>query len=83
MVSGATGPQLSFSPGRIDPTNPAFNTSRKPLAGEFTFIGNKLFVICWQWPSVLKKSLMRRLRVTRSKVRPNGEGQALATLIMS
>ena len=33
---GADGPQLSFSPGRIDPTNPAFNSSRKPLAGEFT-----------------------------------------------
>ena len=31
-----TGPQLSLSPGRIDPTNPAFANSRKPLAGEFT-----------------------------------------------
>ena len=29
------GAQLSFSPGRIDPTNPAFTNSRKPLAGEF------------------------------------------------
>jgi hypothetical protein len=39
------GPQLSFSPGRIDPTNSAFLTSRKPLAGEFTYYGQTLFVI--------------------------------------
>ena len=37
--------ELSFSPGRVDPTNSAFNASRKPLAGEFTFNGQKLFVI--------------------------------------
>ncbi len=39
------GPHLQFSPGRIDPTNPAFNASRKPLAAEFTFHGSRLFVI--------------------------------------
>jgi predicted extracellular nuclease len=44
-TSVLAGPQLSFSPGRIDPTNTAFNTSRKPLAGEFTFKGDKVFVI--------------------------------------
>ena len=38
-------PELSSSPGRIDPTNTAFNASRKPLAGEFTFNGHRLFVI--------------------------------------
>jgi len=42
---GANGPQLSFSPGRIDPANAAFTTSRKPLAGEFTFNGHRLFLI--------------------------------------
>lgn len=42
-VGGA--PQLAFSPGRIDPTNPAFNGSRKPLAGEFTFAGARLFLV--------------------------------------
>ncbi|MGG6267981.1 choice-of-anchor I family protein [Leptolyngbya sp. AN03gr2] len=37
---------LSFSPGRIDPTNPAFDDSRKPLVGEFRFNGgNQVFVI--------------------------------------
>jgi predicted extracellular nuclease len=45
VVSGGFGPELSFSPGRIDPTNPAFASSRKPLAGEFVFGGQKLFVI--------------------------------------
>jgi hypothetical protein len=39
------GPQLSFSPGRIDPTNAAFNASRKPLAGELTYRGARLFVV--------------------------------------
>ena len=45
VVSGGSGPELSSSPGRIDPTNAAFNSSRKPLAGEFTFNGQKLFLI--------------------------------------
>src|ERR671936_1301174 len=45
VVSGPSGPELSYSPGRIDPTNSAFNTSRKPLAGEFMFNGHHLFVI--------------------------------------
>ncbi len=38
-------PILQYSPGRIDPTNPAFDDSRKPLAGEFTYHGHRLFVI--------------------------------------
>ena len=38
-------PQLSFSPGRIDPTNPAWNSSRKPLAAEFLFNAQRLFVV--------------------------------------
>jgi predicted extracellular nuclease len=42
---GHQGPQLTFSPGRIDPTNSAWNASRKPLVGEFKFRSNKLFVL--------------------------------------
>ncbi|MCC6614100.1 MAG: lamin tail domain-containing protein [Anaerolineae bacterium] len=42
---GATGVELTYSPGRIDPTNGAFADSRKPLAGEFIFQGNKVFII--------------------------------------
>jgi predicted extracellular nuclease len=38
-------PALSLSPGRIDPTNPVWTTSRKPLAGEFLFDGAPVFVI--------------------------------------
>ncbi len=37
--------RLSESPGRIDPTNPAFTASRKPLAGEFVFNGQRLFIL--------------------------------------
>ncbi|MFN7916573.1 MAG: PxKF domain-containing protein [Vicinamibacterales bacterium] len=44
MGTGAST-QLLYSPGRIDPTNPAFGSSRKPLAGEFTFRGRTVFVI--------------------------------------
>lgn len=45
VVMGASGPELAFSPGRLDPTNNAFDESRKPLAGEFTFDGHRLFLI--------------------------------------
>ncbi|MEV6579354.1 endonuclease/exonuclease/phosphatase family protein [Streptomyces sp. NPDC051582] len=36
---------LTHSPGRIDPANPAWADSRKPLAGEFVFKGKTVFVI--------------------------------------
>lgn len=36
---------LTLSPGRIDPANAAWTTSRKPLAGEFSFRGRPVFVI--------------------------------------
>ena len=45
VVDNGGVPELSASPGRLDPTNAAFNTSRKPLAGEFLFNGDRLFVI--------------------------------------
>ncbi|OQB27793.1 MAG: Endonuclease/Exonuclease/phosphatase family protein [Chloroflexi bacterium ADurb.Bin180] len=45
VVGSGAGTQLLYSPGRIDPTNAAFTTSRKPLAGEFTHNGRTLFVI--------------------------------------
>ncbi|WP_236654589.1 lamin tail domain-containing protein [Streptacidiphilus anmyonensis] len=38
-------PQLTLSPGRIDPTNPIWNSSRKPLVGEFSFRGKPVFVV--------------------------------------
>ncbi len=42
---GATGVELSASPGRIDPTDDAWFESRKPLAGEFIFGGQKIIVV--------------------------------------
>ena len=45
VVGSSAGAQLQYSPGRIDPTNTAFNDSRKPLAAEFTFKGRHLFLI--------------------------------------
>ncbi|MEU9559566.1 endonuclease/exonuclease/phosphatase family protein [Streptomyces fumanus] len=36
---------LTHSPGRVDPSNPAWENSRKPLAGEFVFRGRTVFVI--------------------------------------
>jgi predicted extracellular nuclease len=38
-------PVISNSPGLIDPTNSAFNSSRKPLVGEFLFNGETVYVI--------------------------------------
>jgi hypothetical protein len=50
LDAGGT-PALAFSPGRIDPTNPAFDDSRKPLAAEFLFNGVTLFVVANHWNS--------------------------------
>lgn len=45
VVAGATGPELTFSPGRINPSHPAFVDTRKSLVGEFRYQGKKLFVV--------------------------------------
>jgi uncharacterized protein len=45
VVSTPSGPQLSFSPGRVDPEHDAWFETRKPLAGEFRARGKKLFVV--------------------------------------
>jgi predicted extracellular nuclease len=45
VVRTRRGPQLTFSPGRIQPSDPAFNSSRKPLAGEFTWKGRTMIVV--------------------------------------
>jgi predicted extracellular nuclease len=45
VVRTRRGPQLTFSPGRIEPTDAAFNASRKPLAGEFTWRGRTVIVV--------------------------------------
>jgi predicted extracellular nuclease len=45
IINEGDGAHLSFNPGRVDPMNLAFENSRKPLAAEFMFRGDKLFVI--------------------------------------
>jgi uncharacterized protein len=45
VVKSHGDPQLTLSPGRIDPVNPVWTTSRKPLAGEFRFRGETVFVV--------------------------------------
>ncbi len=45
ITNVAGQPQLSHSPGRLQPADAAFSNSRKPLIGEFLIKGQKLFVI--------------------------------------
>jgi uncharacterized protein len=51
VVGAGPNTELAFSPGRIDPLNPAFQNSRKPLAAEFTFNGQRLFAVANHWNS--------------------------------
>lgn len=53
VLQGSDGLDLSLNPGRIDPQNDAFNDSRKPLAAEFLFNGQKLFIIANHFVSKL------------------------------
>jgi uncharacterized protein len=45
VVSVHGQPALTLSPGRIDPTNPVWTSSRKPLAGQFRFRGRTVIVV--------------------------------------
>jgi predicted extracellular nuclease len=45
VVKSHGEPALTLSPGRIDPTNPVWTTSRKPLAAEFSFRGRTVIAI--------------------------------------
>ena len=40
VVNNGGVPALQYSPGRIDPMNSAFITSRKPLGAELTFLAS-------------------------------------------
>ncbi len=46
-------PGLTLSPGRIAPTDPAWDSSRKPLVGQFRFNGKDVFVIANHFDSKL------------------------------
>jgi predicted extracellular nuclease len=45
VVPDVGGAHLLYNPGRVEPTSPAFASSRKPLAGEFLFHGHRFFAI--------------------------------------
>nr|WP_308405297.1 endonuclease/exonuclease/phosphatase family protein [Streptomyces sp. B93] len=45
VVKTKKGARLTYSPGRINPTSDAWDSSRKPLVGEFEFRGESVFVI--------------------------------------
>jgi predicted extracellular nuclease len=45
IVNAGGTPQLSASPGRVEPGDTAWSASRKPLAGEFTYRGETFFLI--------------------------------------
>ena len=45
VVGSGKRTHLSLSPGRINPTSPAWTSSRKPLVGEFRFRGRTVFAI--------------------------------------
>jgi predicted extracellular nuclease len=51
VVDEPGGPRLSVSPGRIQPADAAFANSRKPLAAEFTYDGERLFAVANHWNS--------------------------------
>ncbi|MCT6923371.1 S-layer homology domain-containing protein [Metasolibacillus sp.] len=42
---------LTVNPGRIDPQNDAFKSSRKPLAAQFNFNGEQVIIIVNHWNS--------------------------------
>ncbi|MER2111398.1 MAG: endonuclease [Solibacillus isronensis] len=48
---GYENDKLTLNPGRIDPNNSAFNSSRKPLAAQFTFNGEEVIAIVNHWNS--------------------------------
>jgi hypothetical protein len=45
VTGSGSSTQLLYSPGRIAPADGAWNSSRKPLAAEFSYRGHKLFAI--------------------------------------
>ena len=77
VVSTPSGPQLSLSPGRVDPQNPAWFATRKPVAGEFRAKGKKVFVVVNHFSSKNDdQPLMGRFQPpTRFTESPNASGQ--------
>jgi predicted extracellular nuclease len=45
VVGPKNHPRLTFSPGRLGTSSPAYEATRKPLAGEFVWKDKKVFVV--------------------------------------
>jgi endonuclease I len=59
---------LSLNPGRIAPTNPAFNNSRKSLATQFLFGNESVFVIANHFASKQNNNVNEPQRINQAKV---------------
>ncbi|MEH2313629.1 MAG: endonuclease [Nostoc sp.] len=68
ITQGSNGLDLSLNPGRIDPRNNAFDQSRKPLATEFIFNDQKLFIIANHFISKLGGSPSDDQRVKQAQI---------------
>jgi len=62
-------PALTLSPGRIDPANPVWTASRKPLVGEFEFNGQDGS----SSPTTSTPSSATRARTAGSSSRPRAQ----------
>ncbi|MFN6483092.1 MULTISPECIES: endonuclease [unclassified Nostoc] len=68
ITQSPNGLDLSLNPGRIDPTNAAFDESRKPLAAEFIFNDQKVFIIANHFVSKLGGSPSDVKRVKQAEI---------------
>jgi hypothetical protein len=68
ITQSSNGLDLSLNPGRIDPTNNAFEQSRKPLVTEFIFNEQKLFIIANHFVSKLGGSPSDAQRVKQAQI---------------
>ncbi|MEH2253213.1 endonuclease/exonuclease/phosphatase family protein [Nostoc sp.] len=68
ITQDSNGLDLSLNPGRIDPTNNAFDQSRKPLAAEFIFNEQKVFIIANHFISKLGGSPSDTQRVKQAEI---------------
>jgi hypothetical protein len=53
VVGAGAETALRYNPGRVDPASSAWDSSRKPLAGQFLFNGHSVFVIANHFVSKL------------------------------
>jgi uncharacterized protein len=84
VVSHPSGPRLSFSPGRVDPQDPAFADTRKSLAGEFRLHGKPVFVIANHFSSkTADDPLFGRVQppVRASELARHGQAQAVNAFV--